>query len=107
MPTNLYGVNDNFDESTSHVLPAFIRKFHDAKVKKQKSVTVWGTGNPTREFMHVSDMARACVYLLQKFDPTPEQNERGEIFFNVGTGEEISILDFTNNIVSNVIFFHE
>ena len=68
MPTNLYGPNDNFDLETSHVMPALIRKFHEAKVNKEPEVIVWGTGNPRREFIHVDDMADACVYLMEKFD---------------------------------------
>ncbi len=85
MPTNLYGFNDNYDLQNSHVLPALLRKFHEAKVNNQKEVIVWGTGTPQREFLHASDMANACVYLMQHYD------EKG--FVNIGTGKEITIKD--------------
>lgn len=83
MPTNLYGNNDNYDLQNSHVLPALIRKMHEAKQNNDKFVTVWGTGNPLREFLHADDMADACVYLMQNY------NEKG--FVNIGSGEEIAI----------------
>lgn len=85
MPTNLYGPNDNYDLNNSHVLPALLRKFHEAKISKQPSVTIWGTGTPKREFLHVDDLAKACFQLLENY------NEPGAI--NVGTGEDISIKD--------------
>ncbi len=85
MPTNLYGPNDNYDLNGSHVLPSLIRKFHTAKKNNLKEVVLWGTGKPLREFMHVDDLAEACLFLMEKF------NEAG--FINVGTGEEISIID--------------
>lgn len=85
MPTNLYGPNDNYDLENSHVLPALIRKFHTAKKEGEKEVIMWGTGSPKREFLHVDDLAEACVYLIGNFD------DEGPI--NVGTGEDISILD--------------
>ncbi len=85
MPTNLYGLNDNYDLENSHVLPALLRKFHEAKINNDKTVTVWGTGEPLREFLHASDMADACVFLMQNY------NEKG--FVNIGSGEEISIKD--------------
>lgn len=85
MPTNLYGLNDNFDLENSHVLAALLRKFHEAKVNNQPEVTVWGTGSPLREFMHATDMADACVYLMQNY------NDKG--FVNIGSGQEISIKD--------------
>ena len=85
MPTNLYGQNDNYDLNNSHVLPALIRKIHDAKETKSPNVTIWGTGTPMREFMHANDMADACVYLMQNY------NE--EKFVNIGTGVDISIKD--------------
>jgi GDP-L-fucose synthase len=90
MPTNLYGPNDNYDLKTSHVLPALIRKFHRAKVEKQPSVVLWGSGSPLREFMHVDDLADACLFLMQNYD------EPG--FVNVGTGEDLSILDLAKLI---------
>lgn len=83
MPTNLYGPYDNFDLKNSHVLPALIRKFHEAKINNSKTVEIWGTGSPLREFLHVDDMADACVYLLENYD--------GEQHVNIGTGKEISI----------------
>ncbi|MBC7524969.1 MAG: GDP-L-fucose synthase [Flavobacterium sp.] len=83
MPTNLYGFNDNYDLQNSHVLPALIRKFHEVKLSKTGFVTVWGTGNPLREFLHASDMADACVFLMKNYD------EKGLI--NIGSGIEISI----------------
>jgi GDP-L-fucose synthase len=85
MPTNLYGLNDNYDLQNSHVLPALLRKFHEAKQNSEPQVLVWGTGMPLREFLHASDMANACVYLMEKY------NEKG--FVNIGTGKEISIKD--------------
>ena len=85
MPTNLYGTNDNFDLKTSHVLPALLRKFHDAKLNKENKVEIWGSGNPKREFLHVDDLADACVFLMKTY------NELETI--NVGTGEDISIKD--------------
>ncbi len=83
MPTNLYGPNDNYDLQTSHVIPALLRKFHEAKTKGSAEVVVWGTGTPLREFMHVDDLADASLFLMERFD------EPG--FINVGTGSELSI----------------
>ena len=83
MPTNLYGFNDNYDLQNSHVLPALLRKFHEAKITGDPTVTVWGTGTPLREFLHASDMADACVYLMEQYD--------AKGFVNIGTGIEISI----------------
>jgi GDP-L-fucose synthase len=85
MPTNLYGINDNYHPENSHVLPALIRRFHEAKEKKAGVVTIWGTGSPKREFMFADDLADACIYLMDNYD------EKGLI--NIGTGEEISIKD--------------
>lgn len=85
MPTNLYGPNDNYDLNNSHVLPALIRKFHEAKLKGEPTVTVWGSGKPKREFLHADDLADACVYLMENY------NEPGLI--NIGVGEDISIKD--------------
>ena len=84
MPTNLYGPNDNFDLSSSHVMPALIRKFREAKETRAESVTVWGSGRPLREFLHVDDCAQACVFLMQHYD--------GEGIVNIGVGEDLSIL---------------
>lgn len=90
MPTNLYGPNDNYDLETSHVMPALIRKFHEAKVNNSPYVEVWGTGKPLREFLHVDDMADACVFLMENYD--------GDEFFNVGTGKEVSIKELAEMI---------
>jgi len=90
MPTNLYGPNDNYDLENSHVLPALIRKFHQAKQKGSPEVVLWGTGNPLREFMHVDDLSEACLFLMKHF------NEPG--FINVGTGKDISIKDLASLI---------
>jgi GDP-L-fucose synthase len=83
MPTNLYGPNDNYDLNNSHVLPALIRKIHEAKISNQSSIVMWGTGEPRREFLHADDLADACFFLMQNF------NDPGLI--NVGTGEELTI----------------
>lgn len=83
MPTNLYGINDNFDLANSHVLPALMRKFHEAKVNNEPTVTVWGTGTPLREFLYVDDLADALLFLMQHYHESE--------FVNVGTGEEVSI----------------
>lgn len=91
MPTNLYGPYDNFDLENSHVMPAMIRKFHEAKINSLPSVTLWGDGSPFREFLYSDDMAKACIHLLGTFSPTKEQNEKWEIFFNIGTGKDLSI----------------
>jgi len=85
MPTNLYGTNDNYDLQNSHVLPAMIRKFHEAKLEGKSQVEIWGTGSPKREFLHADDMADACVFLMKTYD--------GKGFLNIGTGEDISIKD--------------
>lgn len=90
MPTNLYGPNDNYDLNNSHVLPALIRKFHEAKKTNQPSVTMWGTGAPKREFLHVDDLADACYYLMQTY------NEEGLV--NIGTGTDVSILELAQLI---------
>lgn len=89
MPTNLYGPNDNFDLETSHVLPALIRKFHEAKLNNNKSVTVWGTGSPKREFLHVDDLAEACLFLMNKH--FKKEDYKDKPLFNIGTGKDISI----------------
>lgn len=94
MPTNLYGPNDNFDLETSHVMPALIRKFHEAKTNNKPSVEIWGTGKPLREFLHVDDMSDACVYLMEKYN--------GHEHVNIGTGKEISIKELALLIKSIV-----
>ena len=85
MPTNLYGPNDNYDLQNSHVLPALLRKFHEAKQKGDPYVTLWGSGSPRREFLHVDDLADACYFLMEHYD------EEG--FVNIGTGEDVTILE--------------
>lgn len=90
MPTNLYGPNDNYDLKNSHVIPALIRKFHEAKVSQQPTVEVWGSGKPLREFMHVDDLADACLFLMNHYHE--------EEFVNIGTGEELSIGDLAQLI---------
>lgn len=89
-PTNLYGPGDNFDLESSHVLPALLRKFHEAKLAGAKSVTLWGTGTPRREFLHVDDLADACVFLLQRYDESE--------IVNVGVGEDISIRELAEMV---------
>lgn len=94
MPTNLYGPGDNFDLRTSHVLPAMIRRFHEAGREGRPSVTLWGTGSPRREFLHVDDLARACLHLLETYDePEP---------INVGTGEDVTIAELARTVASEV-----
>lgn len=94
MPCNLYGINDNFALENSHVLPALIRKFHEAKKRGEPAVTVWGSGAPLREFLNVDDLADACMYLMDHYD--------GNEFFNVGSGQEISILELAK-LVKRVV----
>lgn len=96
MPTNLYGPNDNYDLNNSHVLPALIRKFHTAKVSGAKTVEVWGTGSPRREFLHVDDLADASFFLLNNYDH--------ELFVNVGTGEDLTIKELAEMIKEIVGF---
>ncbi len=90
MPTNLYGPNDNFDLNSSHVLPALIRKFHEAKLKGDKSVVLWGSGRPKREFLHVTDLAEALTFLMNKY------NRQGMV--NIGCGEDLSIKDLAHKV---------
>ncbi|HEY5479989.1 MAG TPA: GDP-L-fucose synthase [Verrucomicrobiae bacterium] len=90
MPTNMYGPNDNYDLQGSHVLPALIRKFHEAKVANAPTVTCWGTGSPLREFLYSDDLARACVFLLENYSE--------EQFINVGSGSEVSVRELTETI---------
>lgn len=96
MPTNLYGPNDNYNPQNSHVLPALLRKFHNAKIENQSQVELWGTGEPLREFMHVDDLASACVFLMDTY------NE--EDFVNVGVGEDLSIKDLAY-LVKDIVGF--
>jgi GDP-L-fucose synthase len=90
MPTNLYGINDNFDLQNSHVLPALIRKFHEAKINNQSKVVMWGTGKAKREFLYVDDLADACIHLMEHYS--------NELHVNVGTGEDVAIFELANLI---------
>ncbi len=96
MPTNLYGPHDNYDLNGSHVLPAMIRKFHEAKLNNAPSVELWGTGTPLREFLYVDDMADACVFLLENYD--------GEQHVNIGTGKEVTIKELAEMVKKTVGF---
>jgi GDP-L-fucose synthase len=96
MPTNLYGPNDNFDLKTSHVLPALIRKFHEAKVNDNDEVVIWGTGKPKREFLHVDDLADSLLFLMNNYN--------GDQFINVGVGKDISILELAE-LIKNIVGF--
>ena len=95
MPTNLYGPNDNFDLTSSHVLPALMRKFHDAKAAGLPEVVVWGTGSPKREFLHVDDLADACVFLMERFEDDQH--------INIGTGEDLSIRELAE-LVRSIVY---
>ena len=94
MPTNMYGPGDNFDPQNSHVLPALIRRFHEAKLAGAPSVTCWGDGSPMREFLHADDLASACIFMLENYD--------GDVALNVGTGEDITIRELTE-IIADVV----
>lgn len=94
MPTNLYGPNDNYDQTNSHVLPALIRKFHEAKISGAKTVTCWGDGSPLREFLYVDDLANLCVFLMNNYN--------GNETVNAGTGKEITIKQLAE-MVANVV----
>ncbi|HMO77687.1 MAG TPA: GDP-L-fucose synthase [Candidatus Paceibacterota bacterium] len=94
MPTNLYGPNDNFNLETAHVLPAFIRRFHEAKINNAPSVTTWGTGTPMREFLYVDDLATACLHLMETYDESE--------IVNIGTGEDVTIKELAETIANIV-----
>jgi GDP-L-fucose synthase len=96
MPTNLYGPNDNYDLNNSHVLPALIRKFHEAKINKLQEVICWGSGTPKREFLHTDDLSRACVYLMKSYNDKQ--------FVNIGVGTDLSIKELAE-MVSNIVGF--
>ncbi|RYC67787.1 MULTISPECIES: GDP-L-fucose synthase [Spirosoma] len=96
MPTNLYGPNDNYDLNGSHVLPALIRKFHEAKVNNLPTVEVWGTGSPRREFLHADDLADACFFLMENYDD--------ELFVNIGTGEDVTIREVAE-LIKEIVGF--
>lgn len=94
MPTNLYGINDNFDLETSHVFPALIRKFHEAKINNEPTVTIWGTGTPIREFLFVDDLAEACIYLMNTYEE--------DKIVNIGTGVGVTIKELAESIMQVV-----
>lgn len=94
MPTNLYGPNDNYNLNNSHVLPALLRKFHEAKINDEPTVTVWGSGSPLREFLHADDMANACLFVMENYS--------GSDFLNIGSGKEISIKDLAL-LIKNIV----
>lgn len=96
MPTNLYGINDNYHPENSHVLPALIRRFHEAKQRNSSAVTIWGTGTPLREFMFADDLADACLFLMQNYSETQ--------FINIGVGEDLSIADLAM-LIKDVVGF--
>jgi GDP-L-fucose synthase len=104
MPTNLYGPNDNYNLETSHVLPALIRKFHEAKIKKQPIVQIWGTGKPRREFMYVDDMVEACYLIMKNLNAEELYNEYKISHINVGLGCDISIEKLAK-LISKVVGF--
>ena len=104
MPTNLYGINDNFDLETSHVLPALIRKFHQAKISKENSVQIWGSGKPMREFLYVDDLAEACVFLMKNIDAVQLYDKLKLSHLNVGCGADITISDLAN-LISKIVGF--
>ena len=96
MPTNLYGINDNYHPENSHVLPALIRKFHEAKVNNSPTVSIWGSGTPLREFMYADDLADACIFLMENYDDLQ--------FVNIGVGEDVSIRDLAQ-LIKEVVGF--
>lgn len=106
MPTNLYGENDNFDLNTSHVLPALIRKFYEAKLNHSDSVLVWGSGKPRREFLHSSDMAEACIYVMENidFNKLSNGNEIRNTHINIGYGSDVSIAELAT-LIKNIVGF--
>jgi len=98
MPTNLYGPNDNYDLENSHVLPALIRKFYEAKISGTPQVKIWGTGSPQREFLHVNDMAKACLFVMEKVEAQDLYDSLGLTHLNIGSGKEITIQDLAELI---------
>ncbi len=104
MPTNLYGPNDNFDLQTSHVLPALIRKFHEAKLNNSPSVIIWGTGKPLREFLYVDDLAEAIVFMLEKVEASDLYN-LGITHLNVGSGKDMAISELAG-IISEIVGYN-
>ncbi len=98
MPTNLFGIHDNFDLNTSHVMPALIRKFHEAKFANREKVTIWGSGTPRREFLHVDDLASACVYLMEHPEKTKDD------LYNIGTGTDMMIAELAE-LIKDIVGF--
>jgi len=98
MPTNLYGINDNFDLETSHVLPALIRKFYEAKILNKKNVKIWGSGNPKREFLYVDDLAEACIFVMNEINASELYENLNISHLNVGSGKDISISELAKTI---------
>ncbi len=96
MPTNLYGPGDNYHPTNSHVLPALIRRFHEAAERGDASVTCWGSGTPMREFLHVDDLGEACVFALEHWQPGPEDQQ----FLNVGTGVDLTIRELAEAVAA-------
>jgi GDP-L-fucose synthase len=103
MPTNMYGANDNFDLNTSHVLPALLRKFHEAKVNDEQAVTIWGTGKPLREFMFVDDMSEGLCYLLENVE-AKDLYDNNLSFLNIGTGKDLTIAELAK-MISEIVGF--
>jgi GDP-L-fucose synthase len=97
MPTNLFGQNDNFDLETSHVMPALIRKFHEAKINGNTEIVIWGTGSPRREFLHVDDMADSCIHLMENYDASDIRE-----FVNIGVGKDITIKELAE-LIGNIV----
>ena len=104
MPTNLYGINDNFDLSSSHVLPALIRKFHEAKISNSKFIEIWGTGKPRREFLYVDDLAKACIFLMKNIDADQLYDRMKISHLNIGCGQDVSISELAE-IISKIVNF--
>ena len=104
MPTNLYGPGDNYHPTNSHVLPALISKFYKAKINQKPQVICWGTGNPLREFLHVDDLAKASIFVLEKYKQSNYSNDDCPEFLNVGTGKDILIKDLAFLVAKKVGF---
>tara|TARA_A100001035_G_C27756504_1_gene489084 strand:+ start:319 stop:1317 length:999 start_codon:yes stop_codon:yes gene_type:complete len=109
MPTNLYGPSDNYHKDNSHVMPALIRKFYEAKINHEKNVSCWGSGEPMREFLHVDDLADACTFLLENWDPKSKKSPKDSYgnpltYINIGTGKEIKIKELAELIANSIDF---
>jgi GDP-L-fucose synthase len=113
MPTNLYGTGDNYHAENSHVIPALIKRFHDAKISNSKDVIIWGTGSPMREFLHVDDLAKACIHIMNiKKEAYQQKTKKMLSHINIGFGSDISIRELAYKIASivnykgNILFDH-